>query len=99
MEVIFRTKLLKQCYETSSGAVKRWGPVVARKYIARVNELYALKDFEDASRVRSLRLHHLKGGRQGEWSITLTGRWRLIVTKGETEEQVTIVNVSNHYED
>ena len=32
-------------------------------------------------------------------SIYLTGRWRLIVTKGDTEETVVIEEVSNHYDD
>ena len=99
MEVDFRSKQLKLCYEQSAKAVQRWGSDVGRKYITRINELYAVKDFQDAYKIRSLRLHALKGGREGELSITLTGRWRLIVTRGETEEQVIIESVSNHYED
>ena len=99
MEVTFRTKQLKLCYEQSAKAVQKWGPVVGRKYITRINELYAVKDFQDAYNNRSMRLHALIGGREGELSINLTGRWRLIVTKGETEEHVIIQNVSNHYED
>ncbi len=99
MEVTFRTKQLKLCYEQSAKAVQKWGPVVGRKYITRINELYAVKDFQDAYNIRSMRLHLLKGGRKGELSITLTGKWRLIVTKGATEEHVNVENVSNHYED
>ena len=99
MEVTFRTKQLKHCYEESAKAVQRWGSDVGRKYITRINQLYATKDFQETYNIRPLRLHPLKGGRKGEFSITLTGRWRLIVTRGETEDHVTIVNVSNHYED
>ena len=99
MEVKFRTKQLKLCYEQSAKAIQKWGSVVGRKYITRINELYSAKDFLDAFEIRSMRLHPLKGGRKGELSIYLNGRWRLIVTKGETEEHVIVENVSNHYED
>ncbi|MCY4437548.1 MAG: type II toxin-antitoxin system RelE/ParE family toxin [Chloroflexi bacterium] len=99
MEVTFRSKQLKLCYEESAKAVQKWGQAVGRKYITRINELYAVKDFQDAYNIRSMRLHALKGGRKGELSINLTGQWRLIVTKGETEEHVIVQNVSNHYED
>ena len=46
-----------------------------------------------------MRLHALKGSRTGEWAIYLTGQWRLIVTKGDTEEHMVIQEVSNHYDD
>ncbi len=32
-------------------------------------------------------------------SIYLTGKWRLIVMKGDTEEKVIVNEVSNHYDD
>ena len=99
MEVTFKTKQLKLCYEQSAKAVQKWGSDVGHKYITRINELYAAKDFQVAYTIRSMRLHALKGGRKGELSIYLTGRWRLIVTRGETEENVRIESVSNHYED
>ena len=39
------------------------------------------------------------GSKRGEFSIYLTGKWRLIVTKGDTEAHVLIKEVSNHYDD
>lgn len=99
MEVAFKTNRLRRCYEESATAIRRWGRSVARKYITRINELYALEDFRQAYSVRSMRLHPLKGAKRGELSIYLTGRWRLIVAKGPTEEHVTILEVSNHYDD
>ena len=99
MEVEFKTNQLKLCYEESAKAVQKWGPVVGRKYVTRINELFAVKDFQEAFNLRSMRFHPLKGGRKGEFSIYLTGRWRLIVTKGKTEEHVIIEDVSNHYGD
>lgn len=72
---------------------------VGRKYITRINALYAVRSLQDVYGIRSMRLHPLKGSKKGELSIDLTGKWRLIVTKGETEECITISEVSNHYDD
>ncbi len=99
MEVSFRTNKLLRNYEKSAGAIREWGPDVGRKYVTRINELYAVKDFQEAYNIRSMRLHPLKGSKQGELSIYLTGKWRLIVAKGDTESQVIIKEVSNHYDD
>ena len=98
MEVTLRTRQLRQCYEESARAVKRWGPEVARKFITRIQQLQAIADLQQAYNFRAMRLHALKGSNKGELSITLTDRWRLIVTKGESEDRVIIEEVSNHDE-
>ena len=99
MEVIFRTKRLQRNYEQSDQAIRQWGQDVGRKYVTRIDELHAVRDFQGTFAIRSMRLHPLKGARSGEMSIYLTGTWRLVVTKGSTEEQVIIREVSNHYDD
>ena len=99
MEVSFRTNQLRRYYEESSRAIRQWGADVGRKYITRINQLYAVRDFQEAYHLRSMRLHPLKGSKRGELSIYLTGKWRLIVTKGGTEEDVIVKEVSNHYDD
>ena len=99
MEVRFRTNQLRRNYEESARAIRQWGASVGRKYITRINELYALRDFQDAYKLRSMRLHPLKGAKRGELSIYLTGKWRLIVLKGDKEDEVMVKEVSNHYDD
>ncbi len=99
MEVTFRTNQLRRDYVESARAARRWGADVGRKYITRINELYAVNDFQTAYGIQSMRLHPLKGSRKGELAIYLTGKWRLIVTKGDTEEHVIVQEVSNHYDD
>ena len=99
MEVIFRTKQLQRSYEESSRAARQWGEAVGRKYITRIGELYAARNLQQVYGIRSMRLHPLKGSKRGELSIYLTGQWRLIVEKGDTEEQVVVKEVSNHYGD
>ena len=97
MEVRFRTKRLQRNYQESAKAFREWGQAVGKKYITRINQLYAVKDFHEAFNIRSMRLHPLEGNKKGELSIHLTERWRLIVRKGITEESVTIEEVNNHY--
>ena len=99
MEVSFRTNQLRRNYEESARAIRQWGADVGRKYITRINQLYAVRDFQEAYNLRSMRLHPLKGSKRGELSIYLTGKWRLIVMKGDTEEDVIVKEVSNHYDD
>ncbi len=99
MEVDFRNRQLRRCYEESARAVRRWGPDVGQMYIRRIQMLYAVKDFQDAYQRPALRLHPLRSSQRGELSIYLVGRWRLIVTKGDTEENVIIEEVSDHYDD
>ena len=99
MEVTFRTNQLRQNYEESARGTRQWGADVGRKYITRINELYAVRDLQEAYNLRSMRLHPLKGSKRGELSIYLTGKWRLIVMKGDTGEDVIVKEVSNHYDD
>lgn len=99
MEVSFRTKQLQQSYADSSKAVRKWGKDVARKYVTRIDQLYAVKDFQAAYNIRAMRLHPLKGSKRGDLAVNLTGKWRLVVAKGDTDQHVIIKSVSNHYED
>ncbi len=99
IEVTFRTERLRRNYEESTRAIRQWGHEVARKYIIRVKQLQALTDFQAAYSVRSMRLHPLKGSKKEELAINLTGKWRLIVTKGDSEEHVIVQEVSDHYDD
>ena len=71
MEVSFRTNQLRRYYEESSRAIRQWGADVGRKYITRINQLYAVRDFQEAYHLRSMRLHPLKGSKRGELSIYL----------------------------
>lgn len=99
MEVVFRTRRLRRNYEDANRATIDWGHDVSRRYADRVNSLYRARDFHQLYEVRRLRLHPLRGSRSGEFSIYLTGRWRLIVTRGDTPQSVIIEEVSNHYDD
>jgi proteic killer suppression protein len=99
VQVEFRTTL-QRCYESLKDATRQWGADVARRYVQRIGILYATATVEELHRLAVLRLHPLKGKRQGQHALWLTTRARLIVTF--TEDTATIAwieEVSQHYGD
>ena len=90
MEVIFRTRQLRRNYEDVTRAITDWGYDVGRRYALRIDELRRARDFYELYDIPALRLHPLRGSRAGELSIYITGRWRLIVTRGDTPQSVII---------
>lgn len=99
MRIEYRTARLRQAYEESDAAIRRWGVAVARKYIQRLEVLYAAQDFDEVRQLRSLRAHPLKARREGQWALDLTGRWRLIVIPSDNGKTATVVEVTDHYGD
>ena len=81
-------------------AEKAYGREVAGKYISRVNIIKAACDINELRSLPVLHCHALKGDRQGQWSVKLTGFYRLILTlHGGRLEIVRIEEVSKHYDD
>lgn len=100
MEIQFRTDKLRKQYEDIGEAKKAYGEQVARRYIERINIIKYANDISELQRLPVLRCHILKGERKGQWSIKLTGFYRLIFTlNGERLEIVRIEEVSKHYGD
>ena len=98
MKVVFGSAKLRRCYEESARAFREWGREVGRRYIGRIEALYAMRDFSETFRQPSWRTHPLKGDREGQYAINLTGKWRLIASKGATETEIILKEVNNHYE-
>ena len=100
MEISFRTKKLQKQYEKSVEAEKAYGQQVARRFISRINTLKKAIDFNELYTLSGWNFHPLKGNRKGEFAITLTGFWRLIITNdGDTFDIAKIEEVSDHYGD
>ena len=100
MEVVFRTRKLEKEYTNSAKAIKAYGLNVARKYIQRVNIIKNAIDMDELKQLPGLRFHPLKGDRQGQHAINLTGFSRLIFTlEGNQMEIVCIEEVSKYYGD
>lgn len=99
MEVAFRTRQLQRAFVESKLAARLWGDAVARKYVTRVVTLQSARDFMEVRRLVSLRVHPLRGEREGQWAVDLTARYRLIVRPSRDGEEVMVEEVSSHYGD
>lgn len=100
MIIRFRLKSLEKQYTDYKEACKEYGDQIGRKYIERINIIKSAKDINDMIAMRTLRCHPLKGNREGEWAVKLSGRYRLIFTlEGENLQIARIEEVSKHYDD
>ncbi len=100
MEIRFRTRKLEKQYLNHKEAQKAYGQQVAKKYIMRINAIKAAKCFDELYALPTLKFHPLEGNRKGEYAITLTGFYRLIITNdGEIFDIARIEEVSKHYGD
>lgn len=100
MEIRFKTNKLQKQYENSKDAVKAYGMDVAKKYIQRINILKSAKSFDELYKITQLKFHPLTGNRDGEFAISLTGFYRLIITNdGDSFDIAKIEEVSKHYDD
>ena len=97
MEVEFATNRLRSCYANRSLAVREWGPVVGNRFGRVVDAMYNAADQRELGALRSLRLHPLRGDREGQWAVVLHDRWRVIITFDSVV--VRIEEVTQHYGD
>ena len=79
MELRFGDNRLLRRFEREDRAIRRWGRDVGRRYVERVHFIRGLDTWDDLFRFQFLHCHPLRHGREGQYSIRLTGRWRLIV--------------------
>lgn len=96
MEIEFSTNHLNDASVSLSEANRLFGVPIGRKYIQRLALLRAVDKFSQLYGYRALRLHPLKGDRTGQYSITLTGNYRLIIRK-VTEDKVYIIEVEDYH--
>jgi plasmid maintenance system killer protein len=76
------------------------GPDVGKKYIQRIDLLQEAADMAEVRKLPGLDCHLLKGGRKGQFGITLHGRWRLIFSlQGDKARIIRVEEVSKHYGD
>ena len=98
MEIEFTTNRLAKAGISLSEAGRLFGIPVGKKYIQRLAVLRATDKFSQLYGHRALRMHPLKGDRAGQYSITLTGNYRLIVEKVQ-EDKICIIDVEDYHGD
>lgn len=98
MEIGFAANRLAEAGLSLSEATRLFGVPVGRKYIQRLAVIRAVDKFTQLYGHRALRLHHLRGDRTGQYAITLTGNYRLIIER-TSEEAVRILDVEDYHGD
>ena len=79
MKIYFANHRLERAGESDDEAVRAWGTIVAARFAQRLHTIEGAETVEEIYRLRSLRFHKLRGRRAGQYAITLTGNWRLVV--------------------
>ena len=98
MQIEFEANRLADASVSLVEASRLFGVPIGRKYIQRLAVLRATDKFAQIYGHRSLRLHPLKGNRAGQYSITLTGNYRLIIEKVQ-DDKVRIMDVEDYHGD
>jgi plasmid maintenance system killer protein len=96
LNIEFSSKRLVDASVSISEASHLFGVPIGRKYIQRLAVLRAADTFSQLYGLRALRLHPLKGNRAGQYSITLTGNYRLIIAKVR-EDKVQIIDMEDYH--
>ncbi|MFC1910990.1 type II toxin-antitoxin system RelE/ParE family toxin [Chloroflexota bacterium] len=98
MYIDFATNRLADAGVSLGEASRLFGVAIGRKYIQRLAVLRATDNFTQMFGYRALRLHPLKGNRAGQYAITLTANYRLIIEKVQ-EDRVRILDVEDYHGD
>jgi len=98
VEIEFSSNRLANASVSLSVASRLFGPPIGRKYIQRLAVLRATEKFAQLYGHRALRFHPLKGNRAGQYSMTLTGNYRLVIEKVK-EDKVRILEVEDYHGD
>lgn len=98
MYIEFATGRLAGAAESISEATRLFGTQAGRKYIQRLAIIRALDKVSDLYGHQSLRFHPLKGDRRGEFALTLTGNYRLVLERLK-EDTVRILAVEDYHGD
>jgi proteic killer suppression protein len=93
--VSFRHKGLQQFYESGKpkgGAARDGGQTAEASLRDRDRSLLG-----ELSRFPGWKLHPLKGGLKGFWSLTVTGNWRLIFRCHEEAKAVVDIDLVDYH--
>lgn len=98
MELEFSSNRMVKASVSLSEANHLFGIPIGRKYMQRLAILRAVDKFSQLWGYRALKLHPLKGDRTGQYAITLTNNYRLIIEKSK-EDAVRIIDVEDYHGD
>nr|MBA2724916.1 type II toxin-antitoxin system RelE/ParE family toxin [Actinomycetota bacterium] len=91
MRIHFRDADLRRLYTDRSFRSRKWGSELTRAFRKTMQVIVAAQDERDLYALKSLHFEKLRGNREGQHSLRLGKKWRLIVEL-EEEDQQTIIN-------
>jgi proteic killer suppression protein len=91
----FRHKGVRQLYE--GGNTKSVPPGMADKLRKLLFALEAAATLEQLDRFPGWKLHPLKGGLKGFWSLTVTGNWRLMFRYDERSNTASDIDLIDYH--
>ena len=83
MDIQFRTNKLEKAYLNTKDGMRLLGAERHRKFVQRIDLIGEARSIEELSVLPGLHWHSLKGNRAGQFAVTLTGNFRLILTAVE----------------
>jgi toxin HigB-1 len=98
VEIEYSSNHLSKASINLAESSRLFGLPIGRKYIQRLAILRTVDKFSQLYGLQALRLHPLKGNRFGQFAITLTGNYRLVIEKLE-EDVVRIISVEDYQGD
>lgn len=96
MYIEYSANRLASAGQSLSEATRMFGVSIGRKYIQRLGILRATGTFGELSGLRALRLHRLTGNRTGQYAITLTANYRLII-QSLSDDFTRVVSVEDDH--
>jgi proteic killer suppression protein len=90
-----RHKGLRQLHE--AGSAKGLPPSMADKLGKLLFALETAETLDQLGRFPGWKLHPLKGGLRGFWSLTITGNWRLIFRYSEETNTASDIDLIDYH--
>ena len=100
LDIQFRTNRWKRAYRNTKDGIRLLGTERHRKFVQRIDLIGEARSIEELSVLPGLHWHPLKGNRAGQFAVTLTGNFRLIITVVEdTPNTVCVEEVTDYHGD
>ncbi len=80
MQVEFASSRLRRAFQSEADAIRLHGEAIGKKYVMAVQLVKQARTIDDLYKIPQLKFHALEGDRKGEYSATLTGNWRIVMT-------------------
>lgn len=92
-------KKLKKLYNSERGGYGLFPEAVVKAFFKQMSRIEAINDEYELKDLKCLHFHELEGKRKGEYSIRLTGNWRLIarIESDSLTRYLAIVGVEDYH--